>query len=170
MPGEVRLKSRVDGKTWFSSLDPRLVGEFQIREGGEQVVDVAAERAVEIAKAVADEQAGDAGPEDPVVVEQGSRFETQAEVGADRLGDVVLEHERLQHVRGVEKQKVAVGDQAGPRGDLEVDAGVVELQPWVDEVRLRLPLIRGPQVGVDGEEVLETETEDEGMRRGETCD
>ena len=43
MPWEVRLKSRVDGKTWFSSVNPRLVGEFQIREGGEQVVDVAAE-------------------------------------------------------------------------------------------------------------------------------
>lgn len=115
----------------------------------------AIEIAVELLETVAGQQPRHTAPQDAVVVEQRPVLDTHAEVGADAAGDVVLKHQCGKRLRGIEYEEIAVGDQPCPLRQLEVDAHVVELQPRIDEVGLRLELVAGPEVGIDGEQGLE---------------
>jgi hypothetical protein len=87
-------------------------------------------------EARAGQEAGDTRAENPVVIEQRPRLDAEAQIGTDRARDVVLKHERFEHLRRVEKEEIAVGDEPRARRELEVHAHVVELQPRVHEVGL----------------------------------
>ncbi len=104
-------------------------------------------------------QGGHAEHHDHVVADQGAVFKAGADVGADEAIDFAREEELFQRGRAIEEEEVDVVDHLEFRGNVEVDAGVVEEETGVDEVGLALDLT-GTKVGNQAPAVDEVDAEE----------
>src|SRR5262249_8700421 len=118
------------------------VGQSKIEECRDLCVNAAGQIVVKVMEALAGDQRGHAHGEDDVVAQERAVLDAETEIDADEVGDIVREGEYLQRLRAIEPEKIGVSDQADFRRDVEIDAGIGEVETGVDEVTLSLDLAR----------------------------
>ncbi len=111
-------------------------GQCQRSKAGKQDLAV-----VKILQACAGEERSFSGGDDNVLVQLRTIPHAEAQVFADAVPDVVLEQHDLQRFGVGEAEVVEVGEAAQIRRDIEVGAGVEDVNSRIDEVRLALFLI-----------------------------